>query len=34
MNFELSFLVFVAAVSAAAAGSVHGGVGIGKRSGE
>ena len=34
MNFKLSFLVLVAAVSTVAAGSVGGSVGIGKRSGE
>ena len=40
MNFELAFLVLVAAVSTAAAGSAsvdgtfRGGVGVGKRSGE
>ena len=40
MKFELSFLVLVAAVSTAAAGSASvdgkfkGGIGVGKRSGE
>ena len=34
MNFELSFLVLVAAVSTVAAGSAKFGAGIGKRSGE